>query len=315
MNGLGMDWGGTATRWAVADEGGAILAEGALSMAMEGHISHPANQAALSRHLQALAAAVAPTGPISAVLAGVTGLEGAAQVQAFIQESLGQALAVAPTQVCLGNDLLISFLDAMAPGEGYLVYAGTGSIAAHVDAQHGFHRAGGRGHLLDDAGGGYWIAKEAFRRVWREEDERPGGWERSPMAVRLFNAIGGSAWEDTVQFFYQRGRGDIGKVAVEVARSVDDDPRATLILQKAGDELARLADTMVARLGARPVVVAGGAAHLHPLVFEAMCATLRSNVPCTLRRLQPQRRAAVLAAQAGFPHNTPFAKKEVHAPT
>jgi N-acetylglucosamine kinase-like BadF-type ATPase len=48
----------------------------------------------------------------------------------------------------LGTDIEIAYLDSFKPGTGYLVYAGTGSIAAYIDEAGQFHRAGGRGYLL-----------------------------------------------------------------------------------------------------------------------------------------------------------------------
>jgi hypothetical protein len=69
--------------------------------------------------------------------------------------------------ISMRNDVEIAYLDSFAPGEGYLVYAGTGSIAAWIDADGQFHRAGGRGVTLDDGGGGFWIAREAMRHIWR----------------------------------------------------------------------------------------------------------------------------------------------------
>ena len=44
------------------------------------------------------------------------------------------------------------------------------------------------------SGGGFWIAIEALRHIWRGEDALPGSWCDSPMAIELFNRLGGSDW-------------------------------------------------------------------------------------------------------------------------
>lgn len=313
--GLGLDIGGTATRWALCDAQGSVWAQGQLPLALDGHITHPANQPALLGHIQALAEVLHKHGPVRAVLAGATGMDGQTTTQTFLINSLSRTLDLAASHIRLGHDLLISYLAAWQPGEGHLVYAGTGSVAAHVDTAGKFHRAGGRGHLLDDAGGGYWIAKEALRRIWRDEDERPGRWHESPMAVRLLGALGGSEWHHTVQAVYRQGRGSVGQLARHVADCADSDPRAAHILHRAGTELARLAEALVNRLGARPVVLAGGAAHLHPLILQSMRAALRAPLTCELRELQAHCRAAQLAAAPDFMCNPLFTKEALHAGT
>ena len=102
---------------------------------------------------------------------------------------LATAFAAPEAGVRVVSDVEIAYRAAFAPGEGYLVYAGTGSIAAFIDAQGVLHRAGGRGVALDDAGGGYWIAREALRRLWRREDERPGAWRDSRWHVGCFRSL------------------------------------------------------------------------------------------------------------------------------
>jgi glucosamine kinase len=142
----------------------------------------------------------------------------------------------------------IAYRASFAPGEGYLVYAGTGSIGAFIDAAGQFHRAGGRGVVLDDGGGGFWIAREALRHIWRLEDEMPGAWQASPMARAVFDYVGGADWADSRQFIYGQERGAVGKLALAVAATADQDPAAT-ILRAAGRELARLALALTKRFG------------------------------------------------------------------
>jgi len=293
--GLGIDAGGTQTRWALADRAGTIVAEGIVAGLSALQMATPAGRDAVRAELRALTADVLASGRPRRVCAGLTGFGGDG---ALLTTWLADALAIAPAAVSLSNDIEIAYLDSFPPGAGYLVYAGTGSIAAFIDEHGELHRAGGRGVTLDDGGGGFWIAKEAMRRIWRLEDEQPGAWRDSPMACAVFDFVGGSDWQHSRQFIYGGDRGAVGKLALAVARSAEADQAARTILQQAGRELARLAQALVARFGPRPIVLAGRAAALHPLIAETMRATLSPDLPLRQKTAQPHYAAARIAAQA-----------------
>src|SRR5471030_2580822 len=233
---LGIDAGGTRTRWALADAAGAIIAEGSVAGWSATQMADPAGRDAAQAVFSALVAEVLAVGRPSRVCAGLTGYGGQSDVAALIVEWLAGPLA----------------------------------IAAWIDTDGVFHRAGGRGVLLDDGGGGYWIARAALSHIWRREDEVPGAWRASAMARAVFEHIGGDDWSLSRQFMYGQERGAIGALAVAVAASADADPQARLILRQAGEELARLALALVSRCGARPIALAGGASTLHPLIAQTM---------------------------------------------
>jgi N-acetylglucosamine kinase-like BadF-type ATPase len=290
--GLGIDAGGTQTRWALADAAGAIVAEGHVAGSSALQMASPDGRARLRATFEALARDVLAHGRPRRVTAGLTGFGGDSAV---LTGWLSDLLGVAPPDIGLCNDIEIACLDAFAPGEGYLVYAGTGSIAAFIDAEGAFHRAGGRGVVLDDAGGGFWIAREAMRRIWRREDEEPGAWQASPMAHAVFDHVGGSDWSFSRQFIYTRERGEIGQLALAVARSAGEDGEARGILRQAGTELARLAQALAARFGPRPIVLSGRAAQLHPLIAQAMREALPAHLSLEQRTARPHAAAARLA--------------------
>ena len=299
---LGIDAGGTETRWALARPPGVIVAEGRVRGFSAHEFSGPGqDQDQVVVILEDLARAVLAHGRPARVHAGLTGFgapsEGLARL---IAEPLGLPIQA----VTLSSDIETAYLDLFAIGQGYLVYAGTGSVAAFIDDAGVLHRAGGRGVILDDGGAGYWIACEALRHVWRAEDGRPGSWRESPMAHELFALVGGSDWSQTRQYVYSGSRGDVGRLALAVARAADRDPVASAILQAAGAELARLARTLIVRHGPRPVALSGRAAALHPLISETMCAALPAGTPFALRPCRGEHAAARLAlgAAVGTPN-------------
>lgn len=221
------------------------------------------------------ASAVLPVEPPRTDPAKVAGVERVASIPAVL---LAEALGLSPAAVTVRSDIDIAYLACFAPGEGYLVYAGTGSIAAWIDTDGSLHRAGGRGVTLDDGGGGFWIAREAMRHIWRSEDEQPGAWRQSPMACAVFDHVGGSDWAYSRQFIYGQDRGAIGRLALAVAQAADTDPVAHAILEQAGRELARIALALVGRYGARPIAVSGRAVTLHPAIVQAMRAALPAEL-------------------------------------
>lgn len=292
--GLGIDAGGTQTRWALATVDGAIVASGVVDGLSALQTGSEAGRAGLHATFAALSRAVLAVGQPAHVHAGLTGFGGDGE---HLAQALASLLALRPSDVTLCNDIEIAYLDSFAPGEGYLVYAGTGSIAAWIDCDGVFHRAGGRGVLLDDGGGGYWIAREALRQIWRREDEAPGSWQQSRMAHAVFEQIGGSDWDRSRQFMYGQERGAIGRLALAVAASAELDSLALEILQRAGQELARLALALISRHGPRPVVLAGRAVQLHPAIAAAMRAALPESLKMEQKVARSHEAAARLAAR------------------
>ena len=293
--GLGIDAGGTRTRWALAGADGAILAEGEVDGLSALQMGNPQGRDNVQATLALLARQVAAHGQPRHIRAGLTGFGGEGEV---LQQMLAGLFGLAKAAVTLSTDIEIAYLASFAPGEGYLVYAGTGSIGAFIDSAGQFHRAGGRGVFLDDGGGGYWIAREALRHIWRGEDEEPGRWRASPMAQAVFAQIGGDDWALSRHLIYGQERGAVGKLALAVAASAESDPVAAGILAEAGRELARLAVALCARFGARPVALAGRAASLHTSIYASMRTALPDAISLTQSGALAHHAAARMAANA-----------------
>ena len=302
--GLGLDAGGTQTRWALA-RAGELLAQGHVAGLSGMQLADEAGRGELRGTLAALAAALAPYGPISAIHAGITGLpdtdqQGINEMKRLLAESLG----LGHQAIHCRSDIRMAWQAAFnTKADGYLIYAGTGSMAAFVDTEGRLHRAGGRGLLLGDEGSGGWIATQALAQVWRMEDEAPGSAvAESAMARALFAAIGGSDWAASRAYVYQHSRGQVGQLALAVAASASDDARAADLLHRAGEELARLGLAMLQRFGQRPIVVAGRVLNLSPLIEQSLRQSLNSTagpaVDIQLQQLQPQRQAALAACPA-----------------
>jgi N-acetylglucosamine kinase-like BadF-type ATPase len=296
---LGLDGGGTATRWVLRRADGTILARGA-GAGMSGHVFTPealANARARLAAILADAAAHAAGGRIAAIGAGITGLGAGTTAAAALASQLAELAGVPVGRVKMMGDVEVAYHAAFRPGEGHLVYAGTGSVGCHATAAGELVVVGGRGMLIDDAGSAFWIARNALAHVLRLEDRAPGtGWS-TPLGTALAARIGGSAWDVVRAAVYGAERGEIGRLALAVAEAAaTGDATATAMLATAGTELARLAEVLAHRFGPRPVALAGGAASLHPAIEEGFAAALSPGLVRVHPALDPAATAARLAA-------------------
>jgi glucosamine kinase len=292
---LGLDAGGTATRWALADARGVVVSEGLAGPVSGLQLTDEAGQAAVLQTLQYIAQATGNAAPQSLV-AGITGF-GPDSVPVLC-DLAARAFGMAKSHVSAMSDIELACHAAFAPGQGYVVYAGTGSIAAFLDTDGALDRAGGRGAVIDDAGGGHWIAREALRHIWRAEDEAPGSWRQSPLALQVFERIGGADWALTRHWVYGASRGELGTLALAVAAAAEEDSAALQLLHNAGGELARLALALLRRHGTRPIALAGRVWDLHPVIESALRQALPADTAVTRQVLPAHHAAAQVAAQS-----------------
>lgn len=273
---LGLDIGGTASRWVACDNSGVVVARGQVAGAT-GHVFNPAERVRLETALRGVGAGLAERGLVSErVVAGITGFGSGALGE--VRALMASALGVAEHDALIADDVLLAYAANFAPGEGFLISAGTGSIGVHVAADGAFVRVGGRGILIDDGGSGSWIALRALDQVYRVFDRDGDFAAVQQLADALFSEIGGAEWGDVRQFVYAGDRGRIGSLAIAVARAAEaGDATALTILRDAGAELARLATAMAVRVGPRPVKLSGGVLKLHPAILDAVKRALPTD--------------------------------------
>ena len=287
--GLGLDAGGSATRWTLCDEAGTLIAMGEVP-SISGHLFSAAETARLDAATTALGQALAGYPRPDDVVAGITGLSSGTPAAAIAAHVIGQAIGIPASAVRVRDDTWIAFHAAFARGEGHMVYSGTGSIGVHVRKDATTVRVGGRGMLIDDAGSGFWIGREALNLVWRHRDAEPE-WT-SPLAAALDAVIGGSDWNAARTYVYGGGRTAVAILARAVAAA--DDADACSILSCAGRELARLGQALASIAGEKPVALIGRAAGLHPIILASMRASA-PNLAIARRDPDPALAAARLA--------------------
>jgi glucosamine kinase len=288
--GLGIDAGGSATRWALCDATGAVVDAGELP-AVSGHLFNAAERARLEGMAAALRARLGATG-IAGVVAGITGTSAATPEAALAASVLAEAFGISAACVQVQDDMWIAYHAVFRPGEGHVVYAGTGSAGVHVREDGRMVRVGGRGMLIDDGGSAFWIGRAALNLIWRRIDEDPERGAQGRLAEEIFAVIGDVTWDAVRTYVYGGGRANVAALARAVARADDADART--ILHAAGGELARLALALARRLGAKPVALIGRAAALHPVILEGC----RASAPELAVRLEAPDAAAAAARLA-----------------
>ncbi|HEX4268126.1 MAG TPA: BadF/BadG/BcrA/BcrD ATPase family protein [Steroidobacteraceae bacterium] len=240
---LGVDGGGTQTRFVLIDETGKVLAS---------HLEGPAYY--LEIGLDAL------RGMLTRGI-GNTLRQGHVREEDLSQAFLGlpaygedskllPALDAAPAQALphgryrCDNDMVCGWAGALAGADGINIVSGTGSIGYGEFAGRNA-RAGGWGELFSDEGSSYWLAREGLRLFSRMSDGRtPRGalYEH----VRRHFALGSDL--DLCAAVYGQAIAQRSQLAqlsrLVIAAAADGDPATLGLLQSAVRELADIVDAV-----------------------------------------------------------------------
>ena len=276
--GLGIETGGTSSRWCLSAASGVVVARGEIEP-MTGHVFTQAERERVGGIFTQLAVELETVGQPTAIVAGVTGLGPESAVRAIFSDMLAAAFGCPEAKILVVDDMWLGYRARFQPGEGIVVYSGTGSIGYHLGAGGEIIRVGGRGVLIDDGGSSAWIAAAALRGLLRREDEAPAsGWD-SALGNALAQALGGASWDAVRTHVYGGDRGSLGLLARSVAVAAGaGDAMAVDIFTRAGEELARLALALRARVGSKPVALCGRAATLSPLIAQRFRALVEPPV-------------------------------------
>ena len=301
--GLGIDAGGSSTGWQLVAEDGTVLASGRTG-GITGHLyRHDSTELSgegeqTIGRLKELLAEAGAAGKPSGVVLGAAGLDGTGPAAAQLRSLISSELGLREEAVLVDNDMEIAYRGVFEPAEGVLVYAGTGSIAWHVPRSGPAIRVGGHGYLIDDAGGGFWIGRQALQHTLRWHDSL-GAPSNRPLAREVYRQLGSSDWPDIRRHVYGEGRSAVAALARAVARAAArGDETALTISRQAGTELARLANVALQRLGViLPVGLAGGVLNLGEPLLEAFRAALPVGCEIRISDTDPAAAAAQLAVR------------------
>lgn len=278
---LGVDGGGTKTRFALIDGDGRLLGEAELGTTYHPHVGLDGVRAILAQGVaDALAAARLTLADIGYAFFGLPAYGEDSRVMAPLQAC--PATILGHDRYACDNDMVCGWAGSLACADGINIVAGTGSIG-YGQRQGVAARAGGWGEAFSDEGSAYWIAIRGLNAYSRMSD---GRLPKGPLHAILNAHFQLDNDLDICAHVYGRqayARGDLAQLSRQVAEAAQaGDTVATAIFREAGEELARICDTLRLKLGFEadepvPVSWSGGAfqagelllAPLHDALFAA----------------------------------------------
>jgi N-acetylglucosamine kinase-like BadF-type ATPase len=275
---LGIDAGGTKTICYLADNSGRIIGEGRGGGAnLQAHgelevekVLHAVVDEAIGDR------AILPAGVCLGV-AGVDREEDDRTVRGIMRR-LGFR-----SHTLVVNDALVALVAGVGDAAGVVLIAGTGSIAYGVNEHGVAARSGGWGFILGDEGSGYWIGRQALAAVAREADGRGPRTRLTPLVFEHFNInkVQGLVKEVYDRHLPRQAVAALGAVVERAQR--EGDFVAAEILNAAGEELARAAASVIARLEMRghsfKTVLAGGMFKVIPWLAADVTRRLAEVAP------------------------------------
>lgn len=257
---LGIDGGGTKTKFTLCRNDGRILAENTQPTSHYLQVGLKNVTQVLSDGLLSVCKMIPPEG-ITYAFVGCPGFGDTESMTSDILESVGKAMGPIPHVV--GNDCESSLAGALMGCPGISLIAGTGSMACGKNDDGTILRCGGWHHAIgSDEGSGYWLSWRLLHEFTRQSDGRD---KKTPLYQAVREALNMTADGDVITRVVDAWGMDRTKVA-SLSRLMEGlcdagDPYANEILSDAARELSEMAGTLYQRLGftgAVPVSYTGG---------------------------------------------------------
>lgn len=279
---LGIDGGGSKTRFAAIDASGRLLAEAQLGTTYHPQVGLDGVRATLAEGVGQLLAQVQRTpADVAQAFFGLPAYGEDSRATAALQDIPAQVLG--HRRYACDNDMVCGWAGSLACADGINVIAGTGSMG-YGRRGAAAARCGGWGEAFSDEGSAYWIAIQGLNAFSRMSD---GRLPRGPLhaLLREHFRLGGHDL-DICAHVYGEGagsRGDLATLSPLVARAAQaGDTVAAAIFERAGQELAAIAAALRVALGFEagepvPVSYSGGAFSAGELLLHPFRLALQAS--------------------------------------
>src|SRR5712692_9119087 len=202
-------------------------------------------------------------------------------------------------KIVVGSDRDSGLAAALGHGDGIVVNAGSGSsITGRRDKR--VENAGGWGHILGDAGGGYFLSIQALRMILREYDLHRG---EVQFTAKVLRALSLNNLDELVRWAQTADKMEVAMLApVVFEAAANGDAGVTEIIEEGARCLSEYTEAVAARLHllAPKVILLGGLFQRDSIYTHAFRRRLKKNLPdarvATAERA-PELGAAWLAAE------------------
>src|SRR5713101_1472286 len=196
------------------------------------------------------------------------------------QQSLSRLCAeIWPSaKIIVGNDRDSGLAAALGHADGIVVNAGSGSS---VTGRRGdrIEKAGGWGHILGDAGGGYFLSVQALRLILREYDLQRGEMQ---FTAKILHALSLNNLDEVVRSAQTADKMEIAMLApVVFEAAAGGDARLLEIIEEGAVVLCEYTEAVASRLHllAPRVVLMGGLFYRDSIYTHAFRRRLKKNLP------------------------------------
>src|SRR5713101_2286280 len=181
-------------------------------------------------------------------------------------------------KIVTGSDRDSGLAAALGGGDGIVVNAGSGSSVTGRRGDH-IERAGGWGHILGDAGGGYFLCIQALRLILREHDLH-----RSELdfTAKILHALALNNFDELVRWVQTADKMEIAMLApVVFEAAAGGDARTIEIIEDGARVLCEYTEAVADRLHllAPKVVLMGGLFYRDSIYTHAFRRRLKKNLP------------------------------------
>jgi N-acetylglucosamine kinase-like BadF-type ATPase len=245
---LGVDGGGTKTRFALIDAARKLVGEATLGTTYHPEVGLDGVRDVLARGVFNLLADLGiSASQVSYAFFGLPayGEDGAmtAALDALPESILGH------DRYTCDNDMVCGWAGSLGAEDGINIVAGTGSIG-YGQRLGRSARAGGWGEAFSDEGSAYWIAMQGLNAFSRMSD---GRLPKGPLHGLIRDTLQLESDLDVCARVYgadARSRGELAQLSPLVGQAAAAGDEASLdIFRRAGEELARIADALRRKLG------------------------------------------------------------------
>lgn len=280
---LGVDGGGTKTRFALLDGDRKLVGEAQLGTSYHPDVGLDGVRDVLTKGIaQVLAAAGIDATQIAYAFFGLP----AYGEDAVITPSLDvlPAAILGHERYACDNDMVCGWAGSLGAEDGINIVAGTGSIG-YGQRRGRSARAGGWGEAFSDEGSAYWIAMQGLNAYSRMSD---GRLPRGPLHTLINDSLKLDNDLDLCAQVYgtnARSRGELAQFSRLVAEAAaQGDEAAVEIFRHAARELAQIAEALRRKLGyetgeAVKLSYSGGAFSAGELLQEPFRAALAAASP------------------------------------